>query len=409
MTIRTVLTRFPRALMLLPLYLVRALSYVVPRRRTLWVFDSWRGERFADNAKYFFLHVTESAPDIRAIWLTRSRTLVNDLRSRGYEVYHTHSLRGLYYTLRAKLLVSDSHPFATCYWVMGGMTTLNLWHGLSFKKVLYDSSNTKHHNWVYSSRGWRRFLHIFFEPHYVALGDYVLTTANFWVDKFASAFHVDPSHVIVAGYPRTDPLVNETRNSDIGTDTDALVRMRKFREEGEKCIMYMPTFRDGAKNPILQGGIDFDDLNAFFRDLRAHLFLKFHHEKKFEGAAYSNIHVIETASDPYPLVRETDLLITDYSSILFDFLFTDRPQIFFPFDLNEYTSQRRELYFPYDEVTPGLRAYSVDELKRHITTVLIQKDAYTEERAALFRRVFDPETRGRASAVLLEKLRKIVL
>ena len=61
-----------------------------------------------------------------------------------------------------------------------------------------------------------------------------------------------------------------------------------------------------------------------------------------------------------------DLLITDYSSIFFDFLLLDRPIVFFPYDLEQYLSQDRAMYFDYEIMTPGPKCRTYDELELQI-------------------------------------------
>ena len=77
---------------------------------------------------------------------------------------------------------------------------------------------------------------------------------------------------------------------------------------------------------------------------------------------YSNIRVLDNESDMYPLFANVDLLITDYSSIFFDFLLTDKPVLFYPYDKDAYLTQDRSMYDDYDSVTPGHKAYNFEEL-----------------------------------------------
>ena len=71
----------------------------------------------------------------------------------------------------------------------------------------------------------------------------------------------------------------------------------------------------------------------------------------------SNIKVLDNESDMYPLFSKVDLLITDYSSIFFDFLLTDKPVLFYPYDKDDYLTKDRSMYDEYDTVTPGHKAY----------------------------------------------------
>jgi CDP-glycerol glycerophosphotransferase (TagB/SpsB family) len=75
-----------------------------------------------------------------------------------------------------------------------------------------------------------------------------------------------------------------------------------------------------------------------------------------------NIRVLDNESDMYPLFAKVDLLVTDYSSIFFDFLLTNKPVLFFPYDKVTYLTKDRSMYDDYDLVTPGYKAYNFEEL-----------------------------------------------
>jgi CDP-glycerol glycerophosphotransferase len=101
-----------------------------------------------------------------------------------------------------------------------------------------------------------------------------------------------------------------------------------------------------------------------------------------------NILVVDSQTDPYPLLQLSDSLITDYSSIYFDFLLTKKPIIFFPYDYEEYLVESRELYFDYEKYTPGVKVKSMKDLE----VALLAEDRYEKERLALKNIVFDDST-----------------
>ena len=76
-----------------------------------------------------------------------------------------------------------------------------------------------------------------------------------------------------------------------------------------------------------------------------------------------NIVVIDADTDPYVFLKHADVLVTDYSSIYFDYILTGKPIIFFDYDLKEYLHDSREMYFDYNSVTPGDKAENYSELK----------------------------------------------
>jgi CDP-glycerol glycerophosphotransferase (TagB/SpsB family) len=86
--------------------------------------------------------------------------------------------------------------------------------------------------------------------------------------------------------------------------------------------------------------------------------------------------------DIYYTMSKADILITDYSGVYFDFLLLDRPIIFTPFDIHDYINNDRELYYNYDEVTPGPKARNWTELLRLLELATI-KDDWKSQRAAV--------------------------
>ena len=74
--------------------------------------------------------------------------------------------------------------------------------------------------------------------------------------------------------------------------------------------------------------------------------------------------------DIYPMLAISDLLITDYSSIFFDYLLLDRPMIFFAYDLDAYLEKDRDMYFDYETITPGDKCKNQDELERCLRHLL---------------------------------------
>ena len=81
----------------------------------------------------------------------------------------------------------------------------------------------------------------------------------------------------------------------------------------------------------------------------------------------------------YPLFSKIDLLITDYSSIYFDFLLTNKPVLFYAYDKEKYITKHRSMYDNYDDVTPGFKVYNYEQLhskiRQFFTKPLTLKDS----------------------------------
>ena len=84
--------------------------------------------------------------------------------------------------------------------------------------------------------------------------------------------------------------------------------------------------------------------------------------------------------DIQELLMDTDILISDYSSTYIDYLLLDRPLIFYNFDYEDYLQNDREMYYDYDEVTPGYKAATFDELMTELDSIAKDEDHFVEER-----------------------------
>ena len=121
--------------------------------------------------------------------------------------------------------------------------------------------------------------------------------------------------------------------------------------------------------------------------------------------------MIDKDADHYTFLEEADVLVTDYSSIYFDFLLTDKPVVFFDYDLEEYLSDTREMYFDYEAFTPGMKAKNQEELEEALkeavchqkVTDMTENEKYQE----IKRNVFD-ETQNAASPRMVQDIKDIL-
>jgi CDP-glycerol glycerophosphotransferase (TagB/SpsB family) len=170
---------------------------------------------------------------------------------------------------------------------------------------------------------------------------------------FNSAFGC--KKIEVTGYPRNDIISNPTLYAKHLAFEQNIIEFITT----EKTILYAPTFRDtnrfDRKTPI-----EWERLNDLLNKNDTTFLIKLHrHDYSIAmKEKYSHIRVLDNESDMYPLFSKVDLLITDYSSIFFDFLLTDKPVLFYPYDIDDYLTKDRSMYDEYDTVTPGHKAYN---------------------------------------------------
>ncbi len=365
------------------------LAGLAPRDPSRWVFGSWYGRRFADNAKWLFLHAAaDPARRSRIAWISSDRRVVRMLRDEGLPAHHGWSPRGIAACLRAGVCVFDCYTSDVNYWFTRGARLVNLWHGIPLKRIERDIESPVH----FIARGtrggaWQRLLFRVGFPWIANRFDLIPASSEHVAGLFASAFALPSADLPVTGFPRSDALLQPELIPG-PWDREATGRIRALRERGLRVIAYLPTFRDRASR---EGGrelpVDWEALDAFLREREAVFLLKLHGNDRVRLpalAVFENVAEIPAEADLYPLLREVDVLVTDYSSVYFDFLLLDRPIVFFPYDLEEYRRDSREFYGDYDELTPGPKARNFPALLMALEGALAGTGAdHAPRRAAL--------------------------
>lgn len=373
-------------LLLLPLYWF---SFLFPRNKKIWLFGSTFGRRFADNPRYFYLYINQQCKDIRAIWISHDKEIIKFLQKNGYEAYYYHSLKGIWFALRGKVYLFDNYSKDINFWQSGGAVKINMWHGIPLKKIqadnIFDTIRHPKNAW----EKWKAFPRRLSDEK---PSHYVLTTSEFMKPIFESAFQT--KHVLTTGYPRVDGFAfDEIKNLYTQAEETAIEKINclKKADKESKIVYYMPTFRDSETEFF-----DVMDLEGFERFLKEkHLIFctKLHPKsklrKQFEAMEGGNLVNIDADTDPYVFIPMSDVLVTDYSSIYFDYLFAEKPIVFFNYDLETYLKDSREMYFDYNEFTPGVKAANQEELEEALCKILDGEDNCREERLVLQKKIFD--------------------
>lgn len=206
----------------------------------------------------------------------------------------------------------------------------------------------------------------------------------------------DADAVLEIGYPRNDELTR------IEPDRVAEVRRRIGIPEGTRVIMYAPTWREAGQQ------VELLSLVKLARAVGAGFtFLQRGHVRTLEeGESVASDAVIDVST--YPQINElymvADLLITDYSSMMFDYSVTGRPMLFYTPDIEEYTDPKvRGAYFDLEELAPGPVVRTVPEVVELLSTMDDWVPTFAERYAA-WRKRFNHHDDGQASARAVEAL-----
>ncbi|ADJ15862.1 CDP-glycerol glycerophosphotransferase family protein [Halalkalicoccus jeotgali] len=354
--------------------LAHRLVHPLPRDESLWVFGTRGGEAFEGNTKYLFLALQEEE-SIRPVWLSKRAATVHELRENGFEAYRTDSLRGRLTMLRAGVVFVTGTMTDMALWPTGGARVVQLWHGVPLKRIAADAPSFEEFSIrerLGLSYTYRQF-------------DALTLTAAGLADAFRSAFRID-SDLPVTGYPRNDALFREIPGEDVGQPESA----RGIHEDidAERLLVYLPTYREDGSDPGEH--VDFERLDRFLAERDAALVVKLHpfSDPDFDPDRFDRIRLLPAGSDIYPLLRETDALVTDYSSVYFDFLLLDRPVAFYAYDRERY-EHRPGFYHAYEQLTPGPVAETFDGLLDALDLVLDSPEAHADERERVRAWAFD--------------------
>lgn len=355
----------------------------IPRDQGIWVIGSWFGKRYADNSRYFYEHLNENKELYqlkKIIWVTDESDIVEFIRASGRLVYRKKSLMGCYYHLRAKVFLYDQSSEDLNYEFTHGALRVNLWHGIPLKKVGY------HYKKKIEKGGFYQIISKL--TMHVATGkkDYILGTSKLSEKLLSSAFNIK---TIQGPYPRNEYLIGGI-NSYLTEQENKYLEI--IKKSGKEIIFYLPTFRDKCELKFL-GTNDIEEqykVISELENLNYILVTKVHYAGKNTLNDISNDNFINLPPDMdvYPFLKITDILITDYSSVYFDFLCLNREIVFLAYDLEYYQNDDRGLILNYDRYTPGEKVYDTNSIVKTIEKIKNNEIDYSKQRLAIKNEMF---------------------
>ena len=388
------------------LLVVLPLAWLCPKKKNLLLFIGNGDGQFRDNVKYLFLHFVRSAPaKIEYYFLTENRQVLRDLQQQRFPVLFFPRPITFWKMLRTSVVVADNFAWIkrAKYHFLVRAFKIQLWHGCSIKRLELDdpllkpSPASTFGKILYTAAGR-------FPPYDLLLSTSEANTQNI----FKHAFRY--KRVIESGYPRNDVFFRKPDAYDLlGTDAALFEQARMWKNRGHKIVLYAPTYRDTGKgNDFLQqNALNTESLDRFGREHRIVFVFKVHPNRRFDFDFRNTPHLLlyNSTADVYPFLPLTDLLLTDYSSIFFDFLHLDRPIVFFPYDYDKYIRDDRKLAYDYDWVTPGPKCTSQIEVQEAIANILSNNtpDIYQQRRTEIFELMFSQRD-GNSSEQIMREL-----
>ncbi len=353
-----------------------------------WIlFESFFGKNYSDSPKYIYEYLSQNSPGkYRMIWVINKRNTQIPYRHKEIRRF---SLWYYYYLGRCGYMVFNSRQPE---WVVKRKNNVFLqsWHGTPLKKLVFDldeivSASPKYKLQFYKqSRAW----------------DYLISPNAFSSETFRRCFMYD-NILLETGYPRNDILhaPNKERIAE-GIRTRLGIALNK------KTILYAPTWRDdvyyGKGQYKFELRLDLERMKEQLGEeyavlLRTHYFIADSIDvSTLKGFAY-NVSQYDDISELYLI---SDILITDYSSVFFDYANLRRPMLFYTYDLDKYRDILRGFYFDIENEVPGPLLYTTDEVIEAIRGIETVNCEYRQRYDEFYHRFCDWEDGHAAEKVV---------
>ncbi len=403
-----------RKVLRLPLYALGALAtLLVARAPRLWVFGSGIG--VGEGALPLYRAARSTLPDtVRLVWLAGSSAELAAARGLGLDAELRSGWRGFRLTLRARVLVV-THGFGDVnrYATRGGFV-VQLWHGIPLKRLHLDSDATLRVSFLPNHRLVRAVLARAYRFAGRGIGLFPVASALV-APRIVSAFGVAPDRVVVTGDPRDDVLLAGSAEERRATARELLVAAVGELPVGARVILSAPTWRDGGIDPGAPDDATWGLIADWLTRTNAVLLVRAHPLGRGDYAGgptrSDRIRMLgaEVLDEITPALPAVDALVTDYSSIAYDYSLVGGPIVFLAPDLEHY-AQRRGLYLPYRAFAGGQQLGSWPDALARLDAVAVSGSAAavaaSDHSAWLRDEAFDLLDGRATERVLAETLRR---
>lgn len=366
----------------------------LPIKKKRVLFESFLGRNVSGNPKYIYNYFVENGMDkeYELIWILND--LDEEIIGNGKKVKRK-SLKYYYYMATSGYWVFNARQ-ADEIIKRTGITYLQTWHGTPLKRLASDMFNVD----MGGVKNLDEYKEKFFRNS--RRWDYLLAQNEYSKDIFQRAFNFNKETIY--GYPANDILYN---CNDIETINHIKEKLELPKDK--KIIIYAPTWRED--NFYKKGHykmnieLELDKMQeALGKDyivlIRAHyLIANSINIADYKGFVYD----FSQGFDIQELYLISDILITDYSSVMFDYANLKRPMIFFTYDLEKYRDSLRGFYFDFEETAPGPIAMTTEDIIESIVNIDEVIEKY-EEKSNAFYNKFCHIDDGNAAKVIVDKV-----
>ena len=361
----------------------------------LVIFISFHGRGYSDNPRAIYeqMKKDERFKDYRFIWFIKNHEKKN-IKIAGAEIKEYFSIPYFYYLSKAKYwVINCKMPDYICK--KPSQIYLQTWHGTPLKRLGHDIIAPKDATFYRSGMTYKQMCATYDID--VARYNYMISPNKFCTEVFQTAFGIDRQRLIETGYPRNDFITN-------ANEEDIKKLKQKFDLPlDKKIVLYAPTWRD---NSYVAAGYTFELKADFYQwkeilgddyivIFKPHYLIinNYANDHSLDGFLYS----ISADAEINELYVLSDILITDYSSVFFDYAVLNRPVYFYMYDLEEYKDELRGFYLDIHTELPG-KVYEDEE------TMLkdVKNEIYDYSYLKIFNERFNSEQTGNCAQKVID-------
>lgn len=346
------------------------LYYILPLNERVILFESSVGRNYTGNPRAIYEKMVNQELDqtYKCIWILENPKQL--IPGKCIKIKRQR-MRYFYYMSIAKFWVMDSRQ-PNYLKKKKGNIYIQTWHGTPLKKLGLDMSFVN----MGGHQNLEEYVNIFKQN--TKRWDFLISQNEYSTHIFQSAFAFHKS-ILQIGYPRNDILINHSKEQIEGIKEKLSIAYNK------KILLYAPTWRDNLydksgqykfKLPINLDRFREELGNEYYLLLKPHYLITDH----IDITGYEeSVGICDINQDIQELYLIADALITDYSSVMFDYSILERPIIFFMYDLEEYKNEVREFYFDILEEAPGPVVENSEDLIKCIKNMERLKEEYIQK------------------------------
>lgn len=378
------------------LFIYKIMAKLLPVQNNVVVFNSSMGRNYTGNPRYIYEYMVEKGLDkkYKCIWFfeTLPQTLPGLCK-----IVRFKRLKYFYYMSIAKTWVFDCRQ-PDFLIKKKNVAYIQTWHGTPLKKLALDMDSV--------SMAEDKDIAVYKEKFYqnAMTWDYLIAQNDFSANIFKKAFGFEKT-MLTIGYPRNDILIHKNNEKYI-----ASLKKELSLPKDKKIILYAPTWRD---NEFYSSGkykfnphMDFQLLKKALSD-KYSIIVKYHYLVKdlVDWSPYSDfIYDFDLEHDISLLYLVSDMLITDYSSVMFDYSILKRPMLFYCYDYDNYKNNLRGFYFDFEKEAPGPISYVTEEL---IQDILNYDSERYRQRYEAFTKKYNRAEHGTACKEICSLIQKV--